>query len=421
MSDQDSGSALLPLVGLALALLLALPIGIVLMAGGEQEQQAAAQCTPGGGAARSVNVDVENLPAVDGFTPDQLKVAAVIMTVAQEQGLGENAQLIGIMVSKQESQLGAHPSTYSPDGNGDSGVFQQRQLPGWYGTLEQVNDPTYAATTFYTGTDVTIDDPGAAGPVGYHIPGLTNIKGWESMSLNDAAQKVQRSGTPDAYGQWENDARRILQALSGANVTVTAGSASDAGGAATAGGCASGGGAAAGQAATSMDELPRYPVPEGCTDQTPVFSDYGPDGLNGNVPDTALCAMPSANDAEARAQTRAVAGFNAMNEAFRANFGHDIYISSTYRTFDKQVAVKREKGRLAATPGWSNHGYGLALDLSLTTAEQRWIQQNGPTYGWWHPLWARPDGSKPEPWHYEYGTWLVDKRFADMDRTKIAY
>lgn len=170
-----------------------------------------------------------------------------------------------------------------------------------------------------------------------------------------------------------------------------------------------------------MDQLPTYPMPTGCTDQTPQFSEYGPGTLNGNVPDSALCSYPNAIDSDGRGQARAVAAYVAMNEAFKAEFGHDLVISSTYRTYQDQVSTKASKGWLAATPGWSNHGFGLAIDIRGTPLEKRWVQQNGPEYGWWHPTWARADGRKPEDWHYEYGTWLVAPEYKGMDTNLIAY
>ena len=41
-----------------------------------------------------------------------------------------------------------------------------------------------------------------------------------------------------------------------------------------------------------------------------------------------------------------------------------------------------------AVDGWSGQTF-------------RWLQANAHTYGWHHPPWARIDGSKPEPWHWE--------------------
>jgi hypothetical protein len=32
------------------------------------------------------------------------------------------------------------------------------------------------------------------------------------------------------------------------------------------------------------------------------------------------------------------------------------------------------------------------------------MKANAGTFGWVHPDWAEPSGSKPEPWHWEFGT-----------------
>ena len=32
-----------------------------------------------------------------------------------------------------------------------------------------------------------------------------------------------------------------------------------------------------------------------------------------------------------------------------------------------------------------------------------WLTTNAGRYGWNHPAWAQAGGSKPEPWHWEYG------------------
>jgi hypothetical protein len=56
-------------------------------------------------------------------------------------------------------------------------------------------DPAYASSAFYR-----------------H---LTRIPGWQSMSVNEAAQRVQRSGLPSAYAQWEPRARSLARGLTG--------------------------------------------------------------------------------------------------------------------------------------------------------------------------------------------------------------
>jgi LAS superfamily LD-carboxypeptidase LdcB len=65
------------------------------------------------------------------------------------------------------------------------------------------------------------------------------------------------------------------------------------------------------------------------------------------------------------------------------------------------------KPTLAAVPGTSNHGWGVAIDLCggierFGTPEHEWLASHGPSYGWIHPTWAAENGSRPEPWHFEY-------------------
>ena len=49
----------------------------------------------------------------------------------------------------------------------------------------------------------------------------------------------------------------------------------------------------------------------------------------------------------------------------------------------------------------------LAVDLGTpidtgSSAQYLWLRLHGPDYGWDNPSWARLDGSKPEPWHFEF-------------------
>ena len=54
-----------------------------------------------------------------------------------------------------------------------------------------------------------------------------------------------------------------------------------------------------------------------------------------------------------------------------------------------------------------DHGWGVAVDLcggiqSFGTAEHTWLFTHAPLFGWFHPAWAEPTGSRPEPWHWEF-------------------
>ncbi|WP_196250736.1 D-alanyl-D-alanine carboxypeptidase family protein [Cellulomonas sp. JZ18] len=105
----------------------------------------------------------------------------------------------------------------------------------------------------------------------------------------------------------------------------------------------------------------------------------------------------------------AAAALERLNAAFRADLGHDLALDLTYRDYDTQVAMRAALGSVAATPGTSSHGTGLAIDVpelpceyGWGTAARAWLVEHGPSYGWVSPSWARQDGSNPEYWHYEY-------------------
>jgi LAS superfamily LD-carboxypeptidase LdcB len=133
---------------------------------------------------------------------------------------------------------------------------------------------------------------------------------------------------------------------------------------------------------------------------------YSFDGMrNGHIPSEAMQSLTWAPNHMLRPD--AAAQFERLNEAFRAQFGVDIHVTSSYRSFSGQVSSRARFGRWAATPGTSNHGWGVAVDLSgginrFRTVQHQWMQENAPAFGWIHPDWARQGGSLPEPWHWEF-------------------
>lgn len=76
---------------------------------------------------------------------------------------------------------------------------------------------------------------------------------------------------------------------------------------------------------------------------------------------------------------------------------------SAYRDYDSQVRVRAEKGGTVATatPGYSVHGWGRAIDVRGTDT-QAWLRANGARYGWIWPSWAQQPGKSFEPWHFEF-------------------
>jgi len=123
------------------------------------------------------------------------------------------------------------------------------------------------------------------------------------------------------------------------------------------------------------------------------------------VPLSQLCRLPFAPGHRLRAD--AAVTLIRLNSSYRAEFGHPLCLTDSYRSYASQVSVAARKPGLAARPGTSEHGWGRAADLcggaeTPDTAQHRWLRANAPRFGWDNPAWARPDGRRPEPWHWEY-------------------
>ena len=128
---------------------------------------------------------------------------------------------------------------------------------------------------------------------------------------------------------------------------------------------------------------------------------------NGRLPASALCPL-YASAGQSLARDAAIA-FNAMSNAYQKQTGSALCVTDSYRSYAEQVAVKLERPTFAATPGSSQHGLGLAVDLcggvqSFAAPAHLWMQRNAPLYGWFHPAWAEPSGVLPEPWHWEFAS-----------------
>ncbi|WP_265521874.1 M15 family metallopeptidase [Oerskovia flava] len=153
----------------------------------------------------------------------------------------------------------------------------------------------------------------------------------------------------------------------------------------------------AGRSAAASRSFEREPLP-GCD------PDVTPTGSNGQLSTHELCELWQPGDF---LRPDAAVALTALNEAFRSTFGRDLCLVSSYRTLSTQVSLKSTRGGFAAAPGTSMHGWGLAIDLcSIETGSREvyaWLNENGGTYGWNNPPWAkRGGGGAYEPWHFEY-------------------
>ena len=160
----------------ALAVVLAVLLGIAWVARGEEPRTAATgpACPVEGTRLR--------------LTPDQAANVEAIAAVARDRDLPDRAVVIALATAQQESRL--RNVDY---GDRDSlGLFQQRPSQGW-GTPEQVQDPEYAAGAFYDR--------------------LVDVPRWETRPLGDVSHAVQRSAYPERVPRWEPMARALTRAL----------------------------------------------------------------------------------------------------------------------------------------------------------------------------------------------------------------
>ena len=124
---------------------------------------------------------------------DQEQSAKTIISVGRELGVPDFGIVIALATAMQESSL--RNISY---GHLDSvGLYQQRPSAGW-GTIAKLTDASHAARLFYGGP---------SNPNKGVTRGLLDIAGWQSMTLTQAAQKVQVSAYPTAYAKWEASAR----------------------------------------------------------------------------------------------------------------------------------------------------------------------------------------------------------------------
>lgn len=118
---------------------------------------------------------------------------------------------------------------------------------------------------------------------------------------------------------------------------------------------------------------------------------------NGRIPSEALAPISQSGH---RLYAPAAAAWDSVVRAAAAD-GIDLRITDSYRSYEQQVDLADRKGLyvnggLAATPGKSNHGWGLAVDADLTDpVKLAWMRENGPRFGW-------VESVPREPWHWEF-------------------
>lgn len=146
---------------------------------------------------------------------------------------------------------------------------------------------------------------------------------------------------------------------------------------------------------------------------------------NGQIPTSNLSALPNSWSNKGRDEYLRKDAYESLSRALNravADSGANFQIYDAYRSLAEQVSIlkeyyyavrggrrpgdrsyngttyRRRAGKpAAASPGYSNHGTGLAIDLH-STAIQNWFKSNGRAYGW---TWD--EGKRlGEDWHFVY-------------------
>lgn len=187
-------------VGAVVSVLVILMLIALAGAGASPGSAAAAACGTTSDAAKPATA---TLPAsVGSWAGEQLAIAAVLMNVAAEMKVNQQAQTILIMTAMGESTL-SNPDHGDAVDNNTIGVLQQDAS---YGPRSARMDPPTAARGFLTR--------------------LLEVPDWESLEPTIAAHKVQINADPYHYAKHWADAQEVVKTLSGTPVTSGCGSGS---------------------------------------------------------------------------------------------------------------------------------------------------------------------------------------------------
>jgi len=124
---------------------------------------------------------------------------------------------------------------------------------------------------------------------------------------------------------------------------------------------------------------------------------------NGRIPTSELTRIHHPNpNVHCYMRDDAARAWEAMRQESLKRFGVDLYPggeASAYRSYAQQVyfwnLYVSGRGNLAARPGTSNHGWGVACDLA-TPAMREVVNKIGAKYGW------KKVEAPSEWWHVNY-------------------
>jgi zinc D-Ala-D-Ala carboxypeptidase len=209
------------------------------------------------------------------------------------------------------------------------------------------------------------------------------------LSHRAGAPKVQDVGIEGVNARIADIRSRIIALQTQPATTQTTSSSTSTGGATTASGAAFAGylsdAVQNGTPANKTYKLNAQGIPQD-------LAAYG----NGHIPADAL--EPVGNPG-AKLWAPAAESLNRLIQDAKKD-GVTIGINESYRPYSEQVELARKKGLysqggLAAKPGTSEHGWGMAADLELNSSAQSWMRTHAADYGFVNNV-------PRESWHWAY-------------------
>lgn len=155
----------------------------------------------GAPAAGPTPAAADALPAVAGFSLEQVGNARAVVAAGAAMGLSLRDKAIGVMTAIGESSLRVldHGDGAGPDSRG---LFQQRDNGAW-GTYAERMDPTASATSFFRA--------------------LARVGGRDAMAPTLVAHAVQRNADPQHYARHWDQAVALVARLTGASPAAVTG------------------------------------------------------------------------------------------------------------------------------------------------------------------------------------------------------
>lgn len=336
-------------VGIAIILTPVLIIVIVLAAVGGGASGAGLRCGIGA-AGQNINAQARE---IGQWNTTQVSNAIAIMNAAADLGLSQRDQEIGVTTAIAESTLNVldHGDAVGPDSRG---LFQQRDNGAW-GTYEDRMDPHQSATMFFEA--------------------LKKIENRDSLSITEAAHRVQGNADPNHYADFAQQGRQLVATIlsdEGIDSDGTSGQKSSSG---TGTNCAApAGGEGIPDQATLGEPSTELSCPSGSTDLGVHDGAY-----QGNRIPIRLCSITgtvcTGSDCRsgdlgglARGEVVINARFAPYFQAWLASVrdqGYDPTFSSSFRSWETQSRISGGGSNSnAAGSGKSHHQTGAAWDVS---------------------------------------------------------